>query len=63
MPAWLHFDARELELWGVPGLANSGDVTAIRIIETLPRDKRRSDPTQFGYEPPQEREVGKVTIE
>ena len=46
MPAWLHFDARELELWGVPGLANSGDVTAIRIIETLPRDKRRSDPTQ-----------------
>jgi axial budding pattern protein 2 len=63
MPAWLHFDARELELWGVPGLANSGEVTVIRIIETLPKDKRRSDPMQFGYEPPQEREVGKVFLE
>jgi axial budding pattern protein 2 len=63
LPAWLHFDARELELWGVPALGNSGDLTTIKIIETLPRDKRTSDPMQFGYQPPQEREVGRVTVE
>ncbi|WRT69729.1 uncharacterized protein IL334_006719 [Kwoniella shivajii] len=63
LPTWLHFDARELELWGVPPLRVSGDVTVIRIIERLPRDNRRSDPMSFGYEPPQEREVGRITIE
>lgn len=63
LPTWLHFDARELELWGVPALANASDVTTIKIIEILPRDKRRSDPSQFGYEPAQEREVGRVTVE
>nr|XP_018260275.1 uncharacterized protein I303_07193 [Kwoniella dejecticola CBS 10117]OBR82433.1 hypothetical protein I303_07193 [Kwoniella dejecticola CBS 10117] len=63
LPSWLHFDARELELWGVPPLRITGDVTVVRIIERLPRDNRRSDPMSFGYEPPQEREVGRVTIE
>nr|XP_019043507.1 hypothetical protein I302_08085 [Kwoniella bestiolae CBS 10118]OCF22437.1 hypothetical protein I302_08085 [Kwoniella bestiolae CBS 10118] len=63
LPTWLHFDSRELELWGVPPLRITGDVTTIRIIERLPRDNRRSDPMSFGYEPPQEREVGRVTIE
>ncbi|WVF68240.1 hypothetical protein IAT40_003005 [Kwoniella sp. CBS 6097] len=63
LPTWLHFDARELELWGVPPMRASGDVTVIRIIERLPRDNRRSDPMSFGYEPPQEREVGRVIIE
>lgn len=63
LPTWLHFDARELELWGVPALANAGDVTTIKVVEILPRDKRRSDPSQFGYEPAQEREVGRVTVE
>ncbi|WWC95562.1 hypothetical protein V866_002427 [Kwoniella sp. B9012] len=63
LPTWLHFDSRELELWGVPPLRITGDITTIRIIERLPRDNRRSDPMSFGYEPPQEREVGRVTIE
>nr|XP_019009322.1 uncharacterized protein I206_05971 [Kwoniella pini CBS 10737]OCF48103.1 hypothetical protein I206_05971 [Kwoniella pini CBS 10737] len=63
LPNWLHFDSRELELWGVPPLRVTGDVTIIRIIERLPRDNRRSDPMSFGYEPPQEREVGRITIE
>ncbi|WWC92832.1 uncharacterized protein L201_007791 [Kwoniella dendrophila CBS 6074] len=63
LPNWLHFDSRELELWGVPPLRIAGDSTVIRIIERLPRDNRRSDPMSFGYEPPQEREVGRVIIE
>lgn len=63
LPSWLHFDARELELWGVPSLNNGGEVTVIRIIEKMPRDKRRSDPMAFGYEPQQEREVGRIVIE
>ena len=63
LPAWLHFDARELELWGVPSLENAGEMTALKIIEKLPSNNRRSDPMAFGYEPPQEREVGRVTIE
>jgi axial budding pattern protein 2 len=63
LPTWLHFDARELELWGVPALANAGDVTNLKIVEILPRDKRRSDPSQFGYEPAQERIVGRVIVE
>ena len=63
LPAWLHFDARDLELWGVPSLKHAGEVTVLRIIEKLPSGNRRSDPTAFGYEPPQEREVGQVTIE
>ena len=63
LPTWLHFDARELELWGVPALANSGNITTIKIMEVLPRDKRTSDPSHFGYEPAQEREVGRVTVE
>lgn len=63
MPAWLHFDAREHELWGVPSLKHAGETTVVRIIEKLPSNNRRSDPMAFGYEPPQEREVGKVIIE
>lgn len=63
LPTWLHFDARELELWGVPALGNAGEVTTIRVMESLPRDKRNSDPGRFGYEPQQEREVGRVTVE
>ena len=63
IPAWLHFDARELELWGVPSLKHVGEVTVIRLIEKHPRDKRKSDPLAFGYEPQQEREVGRVTVE
>ncbi|WVR08032.1 hypothetical protein IAU60_005076 [Kwoniella sp. DSM 27419] len=63
LPTWLHFDARELELWGVPPIRVTGDVTVIRIIERMPRDNRRSDPMSFGYEPPQEREVGRVVVE
>lgn len=63
LPTWLHFDARELEIWGVPALANAGDVTSLKIVEIMPRDKRRSDPSQFGYEPAQERIVGRVIVE
>ncbi|WWD20325.1 hypothetical protein CI109_104801 [Kwoniella shandongensis] len=63
LPSWLHFDARELELWGVPPMRSLGDVTVIRIVERSARDQRRSDPMSFGYEPPQEKEVGRVTIE
>lgn len=63
LPSWLHFDAREMELWGVPALGNAGEVITIRVMELLPRDKRNSDPGRFGYEPQQEREVGRVTVE
>ncbi|KAK8849696.1 hypothetical protein IAR55_005031 [Kwoniella newhampshirensis] len=63
LPSWLHFDARELELWGVPPMRSLGDVTVVRIVERSARDQRRSDPMSFGYEPPQEKEVGRVTIE
>lgn len=63
LPTWLHFDARELELWGVPSLINTGEYTVIKIIEKLPRDKRNSNPMAYGYEPPQEREVGRIAIE
>jgi axial budding pattern protein 2 len=63
LPTWLHFDVRELELWGVPSLNNSGEVTIIKIIEKLPKDKRKSDPTAFGYEPQQERVVGRMVLE
>ena len=63
LPAWLHFDARELELWGVPALKHAGEMTVLKIIEKLPSSNRRSDPMAFGYDPPTEREVGRVTIE
>ncbi|EAL19578.1 hypothetical protein CNBG2070 [Cryptococcus deneoformans B-3501A] len=63
LPTWLHFDARELELWGVPPLRAVGETTTVRILERLPRDARRADPMSFGYEPPQEKEVGRVIIE
>lgn len=63
IPSWLHFDNKELELWGVPKVADAGSVFTLRIIEKMPNGNRRSDPMSFGYEPPQEREVGRVTIE
>ncbi|KAK4685076.1 axial budding pattern protein 2, partial [Tremellales sp. Uapishka_1] len=63
LPQWLHFDARELELWGVPALRHAGETIVVRIIEKMGNGNRRSDPTQFGYEPPQEREVGRIVIE
>ena len=63
LPSWLHFDARELELWGVPSLTHSGETTVVRIIEKLPKENRRSDPMAFGYEPQREREVGRIVIE
>jgi axial budding pattern protein 2 len=44
-------------------LQNSGETTTIRIVEKLPREKRNSNPMAYGYQPPQEREVGRVTIE
>ncbi|ORY34733.1 hypothetical protein BCR39DRAFT_476392 [Naematelia encephala] len=62
LPKWLHFDSRELELWGVPPLASAGDVVVVRIMERM-ASNRRSDPMSFGYEPPQEREVGRIAIE
>lgn len=61
LPAWLHFDGRELELWGVPSLGNTGQVTVLRILEKLP--SKGKDPMSYGYVPSQEREVGRVTIE
>lgn len=63
LPAWLHFDNRELELWGVPAMQHVGETTSIRIVEKMPRDGRNSNPMAYGYVPPQEREVGRVTIE
>jgi len=63
LPPWLHFDARELELWGVPALKHAGEVVMVRIVEKMAKDKRRSDPMAFGYEPQQEREVGRIAIE
>ena len=63
LPAWLHFDARELELWGVPALKNTGDAKVVRILEKMAKDKRNSNPLAFGYQPQQEREVGRVMIE
>jgi axial budding pattern protein 2 len=63
LPSWLHFDNRELELWGVPATQHLGETTTIRIVEKLPRDGRNSNPMAYGYVPPQEREVGRVTIE
>ncbi|ODN98079.1 hypothetical protein I350_07721 [Cryptococcus amylolentus CBS 6273] len=63
LPGWLHFDARELELWGVPPQRVVGEQWVVRILEKLPRDPRRADPSSFGYEPPQEREVGRVMVE
>ncbi|RXK35191.1 hypothetical protein M231_07562 [Tremella mesenterica] len=63
LPTWLHFDARELELWGVPALKHAGEVMTVVIIEKMPMDKRRSDPMAYGYQPRQDREVGRVVIE
>ena len=63
IPGWLHFDARELELWGVPSARNVGEVIHVKIVEKLPRDKRISNPLAFGYGPPPERQVGRLTIE
>jgi len=74
MVSWMCFFARaryfasrscaQGAVWtGVPSLNNGGEVTVIRIIEKMPRDKRRSDPMAFGYEPQQEREVGRIVIE
>ena len=63
LPAWLHFDARELELWGVPALKHAGEVVIVKIVEKLPKENRRSDPMAFGYQPQQERVVGRIAIE
>jgi axial budding pattern protein 2 len=63
LPSWLHFDSRNLELWGVPAMEHSGDVLVLRIVEKMPRDKRYSNPMAFGYQPAPEREVGRMTIE
>lgn len=63
LPSWLHFDSRNLELWGVPAMEHSGDVLVLRIVEKMPRDKRGSNPMAFGYQPAPEREVGRMTIE
>ncbi|KAL7425119.1 polarity establishment/cellular polarization [Cryptotrichosporon argae] len=63
LPAWLHFDARELELWGVPHVHDAGNSISVRVVEKMPSQNRRSDPLAFGYQPPQEREVGRVVID
>ncbi|ORX37719.1 hypothetical protein BD324DRAFT_608221 [Kockovaella imperatae] len=63
LPGWLHFDARELELWGVPSLKDVGQSIDIKIIEKLPKDKKVANSSIYGYATSQERQVGKLTIE
>lgn len=65
LPAWLHFDAKELELWGIPSLRDEGEIFTVRIIERKPpREKRKSyDSSQIMKDETIEREVARVTIE
>jgi axial budding pattern protein 2 len=65
LPSWLHFDAKELELWGIPSLNDNGEVFAVRIIERMPpREKRRSyDSSQILKDETTEREVARLVIE
>jgi axial budding pattern protein 2 len=65
LPGWLHFDAKELELWGIPSLTDDGEVFGVRIIERKPpREKRKSyDSSQIMKDETIEREVARVVIE
>ena len=63
LPGWLHFDARELELWGVPSGKEVGDVFHIKIVEKMPRERKMFNPLAFGFGAANEREVGRLTIE
>lgn len=64
LPKWLHWDTKELELWGIPSLADAGQVIEVRIIERMPKEKRRSyDSSQYIPNEQTEREVGSVVVE
>lgn len=65
LPGWLHFDTKELELWGIPSLSDDGEVFAVRIIELQPpREKRKSyDSSQVMKDAATERVVARVVIE
>jgi axial budding pattern protein 2 len=64
LPSWLHWDGKELELWGIPSLADAGQVLDVRVIERIPKPKRKSyDSSQLTPGEATEREVGACIIE
>ncbi|PLW32326.1 hypothetical protein PCANC_20466 [Puccinia coronata f. sp. avenae] len=52
LPDWLHFDASECEIWGIPRKIDAGPIS-IQIIENKPfcRSKAFSDPSQHADSP------------
>lgn len=64
LPKWLHWDANELELWGIPALGDSGTVISVKVIEKMPVEKRKSyDSSQLIVTAANERVVGSCVIE
>ncbi|KAJ9107159.1 hypothetical protein QFC19_002819 [Naganishia cerealis] len=64
LPSWLRWDTKEFTLWGVPPASEVGDVIEVRIMESIPKEKKKQydssvcQPTQ-----PNERQVGHVVIQ
>lgn len=64
LPSWLHWDGKELELWGIPGLGDAGQVISVKVIERIPKEKKKShDSSQLVPVEATEREVGSCIIE
>lgn len=64
LPSWLHWDGKELELWGIPALGDAGQVLNVKVIERIPKPKRKSyDSSQLIPGEATEREVGSCIIE
>jgi axial budding pattern protein 2 len=64
LPSWLHWDGKELELWGIPALGDAGQIINVKVVERIPKPKRKSyDSSQLIPEEITEREVGSCIIE
>lgn len=64
LPSWLHWDGKELELWGIPALGDAGQVLHVKVVERIPKPKRKSyDSSQLIPGEATEREVGSCIIE
>lgn len=64
LPAWLRWDTKEFTLWGIPPVNGGDEVIEVRIVERIPKEKRKHYDSSV-WEPslPNERQVGHVVIQ
>ncbi|KAJ9112669.1 hypothetical protein QFC22_006171 [Naganishia vaughanmartiniae] len=64
LPPWLRWDTKEFTLWGIPPASEVGDVIEVKIVESIPKEKKKQyDSSVWQATQPNERQVGYVVIQ